>query len=161
MKEDLTKDFKKIKHDIIKSGKDYKTMVERGDLFIPYKLLTNKKLSMNDILYICRYYIYNKNIEKTDFYMLKTLNKVQLKRIKNKLCKLLYIEQIKLQEEIKKMTIKLSHKGKKCEWCGKESYILQEHHYPIQRKDGGKEIVNICPNCHYTYHSIMDNKQYR
>ena len=162
MKKDLTEDFKKIKEDIIKSGKDYKKIIEQGDLFIPHKLLTNKELKINEILYISSYYIYNKNIEKADFYMLKIVSENQLKRIKKKLWKLFYIEEVKLNnEEAKLKTINLSHKGNICEWCDEESFILQEHHYPIQKKDGGKDVVKICPNCHYTFHYLKDTKGYK
>ena len=42
--------------------------------------------------------------------------------------------------------------GNVCEWCKGYTTKLHKHHYPIPRKDGGKEIVNICPNCHYEFH---------
>ena len=41
-----------------------------------------------------------------------------------------------------------------CEWCNGITFVLNEHHYPIPKKDGGTETVNICPNCHYEYHSL-------
>jgi len=44
--------------------------------------------------------------------------------------------------------------NKVCEWCGGKSLVLHEHHYPIQKKDGGTETVNICPNCHYEFHHL-------
>lgn len=62
--------------------------------------------------------------------------------------------------DAKEMTIKIANKGSKCEWCGKESYVLQRHHFPISAKNGGTETVLICPNCHYTYHQLVaDNKE--
>lgn len=39
-----------------------------------------------------------------------------------------------------------------CDWCGIKTSVCHKHHYPIQKKDGGKETVNICPNCHNEYH---------
>lgn len=42
----------------------------------------------------------------------------------------------------------------KCEWCGSITLVLNEHHYPVPKKDGGVDIVKICPNCHYEYHSL-------
>ena len=39
-----------------------------------------------------------------------------------------------------------------CEWCGIKTTILHKHHYPIQKKDGGINVVNICPNCHHEFH---------
>ena len=39
-----------------------------------------------------------------------------------------------------------------CDWCKGDVVVLEEHHYPIQAKDGGTETVSICPNCHATFH---------
>ena len=44
--------------------------------------------------------------------------------------------------------------GLECEWCGDKVMILESHHYPIQRVDGGTETVNICPTCHSMYHNL-------
>ena len=44
--------------------------------------------------------------------------------------------------------------GKECEWCGVNTSVLHKHHYPIQRKDNGKKVVKICPNCHYEFHHL-------
>lgn len=53
-----------------------------------------------------------------------------------------------------------------CDWCLGTTVRLHSHHYPIKRCDGGKETVNICPNCHYEYHHLSDmtyriKEQYR
>lgn len=96
--------------------------------------------------------------EKETDYWMKQAGIKSLTRIKTELyLKKLYIpEKFKdrTPEEAKNFTIENSHKGQRCEWCGKECYILHEHHYPIPAKNGGTEIVRICPNCHMTYHSI-------
>ncbi len=42
-----------------------------------------------------------------------------------------------------------------CEWCNCKTLVLEEHHYPISKSDGGEKTVNICPNCHRAYHSII------
>ena len=39
-----------------------------------------------------------------------------------------------------------------CEWCGINTYIIHEHHYPIPKKDEGRETVSICPTCHSAFH---------
>ena len=115
-----------------------------GDLIISLELLRNKELTTNDII-------------KTDILM-KELSKYQLRKVKQKLLKLGYIKKSNSsKKELKEKTIKLSHKGKKCEWCKKECFVLQKHHYPISHKDKGEKIVNICPNCHYTYHKLLEN----
>ena len=43
--------------------------------------------------------------------------------------------------------------GKICEWCGCKTTVLHKHHYPIPKRDGGKETVNICSNCHMEFHA--------
>lgn len=55
----------------------------------------------------------------------------------------------------KDLTIKLAGTGKKCEWCGNRNYVLESHHFPIPKCKGGKTTVNICPNCHATFHYLM------
>lgn len=126
-----------------------------GDLIIPRKIvLKTKEIGNLGIIYLSAYYMNNKNLVKTDA-SCYNYTKQQIQRIKKKLVQKGYIEKKKYsKEQLKDKTIELSHKGRVCEWCGKESYILQKHHYPISSKEGGKEIVNICPNCHYTFHSL-------
>lgn len=133
---------------------NFKELVDNGNIFMPLELLRDKKLTYDEKIYLSIYYSYEKNIkitdEKVDF------NQWKLSKVKKKLYKLNYLKkQIIHPNIIKEKTIQLSYKGKKCDWCGNECYILQKHHYPILAKDGGKEIVNICPNCHYTYHSLL------
>jgi len=41
-----------------------------------------------------------------------------------------------------------------CEWCRIRTYTLHQHHYPTPRRNGGTQIVNICPNCHQEFHSF-------
>jgi len=43
-----------------------------------------------------------------------------------------------------------------CQRCNKKfpSYLLDEHHYPIQKKDGGTETQMWCKKCHDAYHGI-------
>lgn len=55
----------------------------------------------------------------------------------------------------KKMT-GLGVGNKVCEWCGCKTTVLHGHHYPIQKKDNGTELVQICANCHYEYHHIRN-----
>tara|TARA_X000001316_G_scaffold8267_1_gene2169 strand:+ start:152 stop:568 length:417 start_codon:yes stop_codon:yes gene_type:complete len=45
-----------------------------------------------------------------------------------------------------------------CEWCGSKVFVLHQHHYPMKKCDGGKETVNICPNCHYEYHYLTESR---
>lgn len=152
--EELEKVFKQIRKENI----DFDTNVGNGDIYIPLELSRKKDLTANEKIYLATYYCFKKNINKADKYM--QLNKTQLWKIKKKLFELGFLKvKEKNIETLKEETIKKSHKGNKCEWCGKECYILQEHHYPIPAKNGGKEIVKICPNCHYTFHKL-ENENY-
>ena len=147
-------DLENIFEQIRKENSNFESMTSKGDVFLPIELLRNNKLTTNEKIYIATFYSFNKDINKTDNYM--NLNKMQLWKTKKHLLELGYLK-VKPQdiETLKKETIKKSHKGNKCEWCKKESYILQKHHFPIPQKDGGKDIVNICPNCHYTFHKLQ------
>lgn len=65
------------------------------------------------------------------------------------------VEEVTLScpEEIKEEVISFKDIDKKtCEWCGKGSIVLHEHHFPVPRRRGGDSVVNICPNCHYGFH---------
>lgn len=50
-----------------------------------------------------------------------------------------------------------NHFRKICQWCGVSVLSLDKHHYPIRNKDGGKEVVCICRNCHGLFHDLTDN----
>lgn len=43
-----------------------------------------------------------------------------------------------------------------CEWCNGSTVVLQEHHYPVPKSQGGTETVFICPNCHSEFHQLVD-----
>jgi len=44
-----------------------------------------------------------------------------------------------------------------CEWCQVNTLILERHHFPIARKDGGEETVKICGSCHAEFHHLCRN----
>lgn len=48
-----------------------------------------------------------------------------------------------------------------CQWCGVNTSVLHEHHYPIPKSKGGTETVAICPNCHHEFHSMSDIPEYK
>jgi hypothetical protein len=49
---------------------------------------------------------------------------------------------------------------KTCEWCKIKTFLLEKHHFPIRKKDGGDDIINICPNCHRSFHYLTDYKNF-
>lgn len=44
-----------------------------------------------------------------------------------------------------------------CHFCGFSGCSLHQHHYPIRNKDGGKETIPLCPNCHSLFHDLVDH----
>jgi len=42
-----------------------------------------------------------------------------------------------------------------CAWCLRQSPVMHSHHWPIARRDGGAETVEICPTCHATAHNRL------
>lgn len=92
----------------------------------------------------------------TELLMQDMISKTQTLKIRKHLISLGLIDmKIYTVDEAKEFCIKNSHKGIKCEWCGKESYTIHKHHYPIPACKGGNDTVNICPNCHYTFHTLI------
>lgn len=43
-----------------------------------------------------------------------------------------------------------------CLFCGYNRCSLDKHHYPIRAKDGGKDTIKLCPNCHRRFHELAD-----
>ena len=121
------------------------------------RYMNNPDLNINEILYMSAVDIFG--FYEGEQAICYVLSRQQVKRLRKKL-ETKGILKIQLDpEHIKDKTIRLSHKGHICEWCGKEAYLLHKHHYPIPAKDGGTETVNICPNCHYTFHSLLGHKK--
>lgn len=140
---------------IRKENLNYDEIINNGNIFFANCTLLDKRITPDEMIYIMAYYTYYKDIKKADIFIRDKVSKEKLAKIKKHLAKLGYLNIInRTPNELKNMTIELSHKGKKCEWCQKESYVLQEHHFPILNKNGGTDIVLICPNCHYTFHKL-------
>lgn len=47
-----------------------------------------------------------------------------------------------------------------CLSCGSKDR-LHEHHYPIRKKDGGKQTVTLCFHCHSKFHEMTDYGIYK
>lgn len=156
----VEKDFKKIKEtslenvfNFTKQEENFKENLDKGNIYIPLKLIIDRRLNFNSIELLSLYYSYDKNMEEAEKHI--SFSKQKLSRIKKNLKELGYLKKLELEPyKLKKLTIKKSHKGFKCEWCGKECHILHQHHFPIPQSKGGTDVVNICPNCHYTFHKL-------
>lgn len=60
-----------------------------------------------------------------------------------------------LKDIIIAKSIKLESQGNcTCEWCGNSFESLEKHHFPLPRRAGGTEIVNICHTCHKSFHDF-------
>ena len=149
------KDYTEVFENIKKANNKFEEEVERGNIYVPFAISSDKKLTSNDAIYLSAYYCFNKNIKKADEFIKKDAN--QLNKIKKHLATLGYIKKKdKTAEQLKTQTIieQFSTGNKVCEWCGRESYVLQQHHFPIPASQGGINTVDICPNCHYTFHKL-------
>ena len=125
-------------------------------IWIPPEILTNRNLNFKEQVYLAIYEQMDRNLIYTDnLAIIGGMSKSSIRRCKNKLIKLGLMSKEYTSQDIKKLTIEMGGTGNKCEWCGNLSPVLHEHHYPIPKHKGGTEKVNICPNCHYTYHKLI------
>lgn len=107
------------------------TIVDRnGECLIDYcKLSENLNRTKKSIL------DYLKELQNNNYIIIKTLEKDYIvSLLKNK----------KMQG--------LGHGNLVCCWCGVNTTTMHSHHYPVSKKDGGKETIEICPNCHHEFH---------
>lgn len=47
-----------------------------------------------------------------------------------------------------------------CNWCHGRTISLQSHHYPVSEKDGGTSTIDVCANCHFEYHTLLNTPVY-
>lgn len=117
---------------------------------IPFEMI--KKYGSKNSLNLCMLY-FNMEIENQD-YIIRDLKKKKLLIVTNH-------EPSKIESILKnKNLIGFGYGNKICNWCCIKTVTLHSHHYPIQQKDGGTETVNICPNCHQEYHSLIQKHNF-
>lgn len=124
-------------------------------IWIPAEIMDDKELNMLEKIYLSTLKM-NINL-KTSNEMAEFLgiSHSRLSEIKNKLKKKGYLFKENLDSAQKKKKVLINKgRGYKCEWCECLTTAIQEHHYPISKKDGGTETVKICPNCHYEFHCL-------
>jgi hypothetical protein len=127
-------------------------------VWIPKEIWLNKDLSITEKIYLALYKKYNNSNYVDQSMNLGGISKESIFRIKSKLKSIGLLYRLTNPEDAKKFVIKNSNSGQVCEWCHKESYILEEHHYPIPKSKGGTKTVRICPNCHRAYHAVYGGK---
>lgn len=74
--------------------------------------------------------------------------------------KMLYItrKNFSFSEIYNMLNVKNSPTG--CLFCGYDRIPLDKHHYPIPHRDGGTEVINLCPNCHREFHVLERHPLY-
>lgn len=82
-------------------------------------------------------------------------SKATVKNIIEKLEKSGYLGKLLLSDSdaMKKMSAKFSRSG--CIVCGTDS-MIEKHHYPIRRKNGGESVVLLCRKHHIEFHQMTD-----
>lgn len=93
--------------------------------------------------------------------LIRMFSEQTIKRELEKLIKHGFIEKHKLTPEEKRTLFSSGINSNQngvgdvsCVWCGCKTYSPHEHHFPISKSKGGKNIILVCPNCHYGYHSL-------
>ena len=113
-----------------------------GDLFYLKEKNKNGILFIDEIIEVSRF-----NFSQIKRYLdeLQNNNFINYKNIK-------YSD----EEAFKLLNKKNSKRG--CLFCGYDKYVLDQHHYPIRRKDSGTETITLCPNCHRAFHCLTSDK---
>ena len=143
-----------LRHSIVKGGKPVMDCLVKEEKKIKDKSLLdyvfdNLKNHSDALNITVKDFISNININNND-----NDNERIVHESLNDKNSLLAYEQIK--DEI------LSDKGngnKACAWCGCKTSVLHKHHYPVPKRLGGTEIVEICSNCHHEFH-VKEGKVY-
>ena len=134
------------------------TRVKNGELKF-YPKLARIVGSRGAIVYQAICDLQENNIEATTQNIYDYIGFLSIETVKRNLIKLKQLDFITddmKAEEVKEMVISRECENKTCEWCGRDSIVLNEHHYPIPKAEGGTETVSICPNCHYGYHYLVN-----
>ena len=135
-----------------------KLMVQLGDdyndgmIYIPRNIMHSKLGDKAKLVYS----VYNQYETRDMNFISKQLD-IEVKDVVKayrKLIKAGWIEEEEYTPQDIKREVLTREKQLKCEWCHEGSLVLHSHHYPIPKRLGGEEVVNICPNCHYAFHSL-------
>jgi len=97
----------------------------------------------------------------------RIISRTTIKRILSRLEKDGIVSRLETSPDLIKafLTLKKRLKGRgagiyTCLWCEVKTPVLEEHHFPISKAEGGKEIVSICANCHREYHHLLSSPVY-
>lgn len=140
-------------HSIVKGGKPVEDCIEREMRLVKNKKLikavfthVSQRTNLNQTVskIIKQYFLDNENENDND-----NENEDSLPvRGTNRAEPLSY-------ESIKDQILSQKGEGEKvCAWCGCKTTSLHKHHFPIPKRMGGKETVEICSNCHNEFHVL-------
>ena len=131
-------------------------MAERDfkGVWIPKEIWLDTRLRVKEKFYLALYLENNRCIPIADLRIRPIVSSAKtLSEIKVHLALLGLIKTYSPQEA-KDNVLAFKGLGQKCEWCGIYTISIQNHHFPIPKKDGGAKTVKICPNCHSEYHTL-------
>lgn len=142
-------------HSIVKGGKPVEDCIERE-----MRLVKNRNLIRTVFEHISKKEGLNITVKKIiNQYFIENDNEYENENEnENENDESLPVHGTIRQEQYSYVSIKeqiLNSKGegnKTCDWCGCKTTILHKHHYPVPKRLGGKDIVNICSNCHNEFH---------
>lgn len=128
-------------------------------LFIPESIFFDKRLSPTEKIFVSLIENGFNDLTLREKADILGITRSSIMKIQKKVRCLGYIDKPTYSnEEIKQIVIKSKSNPKFiCEWCGCGCNVLQEHHYPEMKSEGGNDIVMICPNCHYEFHYLRQN----
>lgn len=128
-------------------------------IWIPKEIWFDTRLSIIERCYLGIYLQSDKNERIAETLMRSICSLGTLNKIKTKLRKLKLLDINNNAFAVKELVLKQKNTGFACEWCGYKTIALQSHHYPIPKHKGGTRTVKICPNCHYEFHALFEDKE--
>lgn len=129
-------------------------MMDDRDAYIPLELMRDKRLTPTAKLVYAELTAYE-GITNREIAENIGLKVATVYRARKKLIELGYIDKPEpLTPQVCKEEVLKKQGNLTCEWCGAKVHVLHGHHYPMPKKDGGTEVVNICPNCHHDFHYL-------
>lgn len=123
------------------------------NLGIKYNL-SLQELAIYDYIMKNKIWTYDSIIKDNPLLCISNKKTIYKKIEKFKKLNILHIEKMNDTEVYNLLNKKNSKKG--CLFCGYDKCSLDNHHYPIRTKDGGKDTIKLCPNCHRRFHDLAD-----
>lgn len=125
-----------------------------------YSALRCKDITTSEALILCLFNQIGLDEKIPSNYDISTTIGVSEKRVSSILKSLIRKEYLRTHSYSDKEVFEIISKGityeDGCFFCGYSKSYLDKHHYPIRAKDGGKDTIDICSNCHREFHELAD-----